>query len=37
MEPRAPESGMVLSILGTPPVNAGETLVVIANVHPDPW
>ena len=37
MEARAPESGMLLLILSTPPVNAGETLAVIANVQPNGW
>jgi len=37
LEARAPESGMLLIMLGTPPVNAGETLAVIANVQGEPW
>ncbi|MEM7049114.1 MAG: M14 family metallopeptidase [Acidobacteriota bacterium] len=36
-EARAPESGMLLIMLGTPPVNAGETIAVIANVGGEPW
>ena len=30
----APESGVILYMLGTPPVNTGETLVVIGKVNP---
>ena len=32
-EARAPESGMLLILLGTPPVNATETIAVIARVE----
>ena len=37
LEARAPESGMLLIMLGTPPVNAGETIAVIANVDSKAW
>ena len=37
MEARAPQSGMLLVMIATPPVNAGETLAVIANVSGSPW
>lgn len=32
-EARAPESGLVLILLGTPPVNRGETIAVIAQIE----
>ena len=32
LQARAPQSGMLLIVVSTPPVNAGETLAVIANV-----
>ena len=36
-EVRAEHSGMLLVMIGTPPVNVGETLAVIANVSSRPW
>ena len=32
-EIRAPAAGMMLILLGTPPVNRGETIAVIAQVE----
>ena len=36
-EVRAPQNGMILILLGTPPVNDGETIAVIANVSSEAW
>ncbi|MEL6188597.1 MAG: hypothetical protein AAFU79_28590 [Myxococcota bacterium] len=36
-EVRAPRSGMLLIMLGTPPVRTGETIAVIAHVGGEAW
>ncbi|MBX2812897.1 MAG: succinylglutamate desuccinylase/aspartoacylase family protein [Myxococcales bacterium] len=37
VEVRAPQSGLLLILIETPPVQQDETLAVIANVRPGPW